>query len=183
MTETRTLHLTVGLPGVGKTTLARRLATEHKAVRFSPDEWMTPLFGEPEADGKRDVLEGRLLWTAHEVLEVGGSVVLDFGCWTAAERWAVRAVTEHAGGTFHLHFVDLPEAERRARATARRETHRGSTFEMSADDHERFLRMFQAPSEAEVAAEQLPEPPVGHRSWLAWAAGRWPSLPDFGNEA
>lgn len=182
MAETRTLHLTVGLPGVGKTTLARRLAREYKAVRFSPDEWMIPLFGAPEADGKRDVLEGRLLWAAHEVLGIGGSVVLDFGCWAEAERWAVRAVTEHAGGQFHLHFVHLPEAERRARATARFEADRGSTFAMNADDHDRFLSQFQAPSEAEVAAEHLPEPPPSHSSWLAWAADRWPSLPDLGDE-
>lgn len=182
MADTRTLHLTVGLPGVGKTTLARRLAREYKAVRFTPDEWMIPLFGEPEGDGKRDILEGRLLWTAHEVLGIGGSVVLDFGCWTAAERWAVRAVAEHAGGHFHLHFVGLPEAERRARATARWEADRGSTFEMSADDHERFLSLFQPPSETEVTAKYPPAPPPGHKSWLAWAADRWPSLPDFGNE-
>ncbi|WP_245789844.1 AAA family ATPase [Streptosporangium canum] len=54
-----TLFLTVGLPGAGKTTRARQLAKEHKALRLTPDEWMIPLFGEPEADGKRDVLEGR----------------------------------------------------------------------------------------------------------------------------
>ena len=64
MAETPTLHLTVGLPGVGKTTLAREIAHEDNAVRFSPDEWMIPLFGtawrDPDADSKRDVLEGRL---------------------------------------------------------------------------------------------------------------------------
>jgi predicted kinase len=182
MTERPTLHLTVGLPGVGKTTLAGKIAQEDKAVRFSPDEWMIPLFGEPDADGKRAVLEGRLLWAAHEVLGVGGSVVLDFGCWTEARRWAVRAVAEHAGGHFRLHFVDLPEAERRARATARWEGDPGSTFEMSPVDHDRFLGLFQAPTEAEIAAKQLPAPPMGHRSWLAWAANRWPSLPDFADE-
>ena len=142
MTETPTLHLTVGLPGVGKTTLARKIAHEDKAVRFSPDEWMIPLFGttwrEPDADGKRDVLEGRLLWAAHEVLGVGGSVVLDFGCWAEAERWAVRAVAEHAGGRFRLYFVDLHEAERRARATARWEGDPSATFEMTPGDHDRF---------------------------------------------
>lgn len=182
MSEPPALHLTVGLPGVGKTTLARTIARDEHAVRLSPDEWMIPLFGEPDADGRRDVLEGRLLWTAHEVLATGGSVVLDFGCWSADERWAVRAVAEHAGGRFRLHFIDLPEAERRGRAAARWETAPQSTFPMSPEDHDRYLGLFEAPTEAEMTAEHLPPPPSGHRSWLAWAATRWPSLPDFQNE-
>ena len=46
--------LLVGLPGSGKTTVAKNLATEHNALRLTPDEWMIPLFGEPEAEVKRD---------------------------------------------------------------------------------------------------------------------------------
>jgi predicted kinase len=41
-----TLLLTVGLPGAGKTTRARQLATEFNALRLTPDEWMIPLFGD-----------------------------------------------------------------------------------------------------------------------------------------
>lgn len=183
MTATPTLHLTVGLPGVGKTTLARKIADEDNAVRFTPDEWMIPLFGttwrEPDTVGKRDVLEGRMLWTAHEVLRAGGSVVLDFGCWSQAERWAVRAVAEHAGGRFRLLFIDLPEDERRARTMARWEADPSATFEITDDDHDRFQGVFQPPTEAEIAAKHLPAPPTGFRSWLAWAADRWPTLPEF----
>jgi predicted kinase len=45
---------------IWQATVARKLEREHHALRLSPDEWMIPLFGEPEADGKRDVLEGRM---------------------------------------------------------------------------------------------------------------------------
>ena len=182
VTATPTLHLTVGLPGVGKTTQARRLAHEKQAVRLTPDEWMIPLFGESVGDGKCDILEGRLLWTAHEVLCTGGSIVLDFGCWAADERWAVRAVAQHAKARFQLHFIDLPEPERRARAAARWTTDPASTFEMTTEDHERFLRLFERPSVFEINAKRLPSPPDGFGSWLTWAAGRWPSLPDFADE-
>ena len=65
-----TLFLLVGLPAAGKTTKARELEREHGALRLTPDEWMIPLFGESDPDGKRDVLEGRLIATALRVLEL-----------------------------------------------------------------------------------------------------------------
>ena len=55
-----TLVLMVGLPAAGKTTRAKELAATHRALRLTPDHWMIPLFGDPMADGKRWVLEGRL---------------------------------------------------------------------------------------------------------------------------
>ena len=58
------LYVMIGLPAAGKTTVARQLEEEHQALRLTPDEWMIPLFGESEAGGKRDVLEGRLVWLA-----------------------------------------------------------------------------------------------------------------------
>lgn len=42
---------------------------------------MLALYGEPDAGGKRDVLEGRLISVALQALAVGGSFVLDFGLW------------------------------------------------------------------------------------------------------
>ena len=91
-----TLFFTVGLPGVGKTTRAKELASTHRILRLTPDDWMAPLFGRSDADGRRDMLEGRMIWVAHEVLASGSSVVLDFGCWSASERYAIRVIAETA---------------------------------------------------------------------------------------
>ena len=41
------LILTCGLPGAGKTTLARQLATERSAVRLTKDEWLWALGSSP----------------------------------------------------------------------------------------------------------------------------------------
>src|ERR1700685_3118076 len=85
-----TMLLMVGLPGAGKTTRAKALAAAHRALRLTPDEWMIPLFGDSMADGKRFVLEGRLISVALQALRLGTSVVLDYGLWGRDERSALR---------------------------------------------------------------------------------------------
>ncbi|EWS79708.1 AAA family ATPase [Brachybacterium phenoliresistens] len=171
------LHLTVGLPGVGKTTLARRLEQEHGALRLTPDDWMMPLFGQLEVEPARDVLEGRFLVVADRVLRGGMSVILDFGCWSAPERYAIRDLAERAGARFVLHALSLPEPERRRRADARFREGAGTTVDISAADHDRYAAMFEPPDAQELRGAPIPAPPEGCGSWAAWACGRWPSLP------
>src|SRR5215210_5890530 len=50
------LHLIVGLPGAGKTTLARQLERELPALRLTPDDWIGTLYGEPLAPGQLDAV-------------------------------------------------------------------------------------------------------------------------------
>lgn len=173
------LYLTVGLPGAGKTTLARRIADDEAILRLTPDEWMAPLFGDSDADGRRDILEGRMIWVAHEVLRSGASVILDFGCWSPEERYAIRVVAESVGARFDLRHVHLDEPERRARAASRWESAPHTTFAMSDADHRRFLAIYRPPSADELSYAPVPDPPPGFGSWLHWASARWPSLPRF----
>ena len=173
------LYLTVGLPGAGKTTLARRIADTEGILRLTPDEWMAPLFNDSDGDGRRDILEGRMIWVAHEVLRSKAAVVLDFGCWSPDERYAIRVIAESVGARFDLRHVSLEEAERRARARSRWESAPGTTFPMSDADHDRFLALCQPPSPEELSYAPVPDPPPGFDNWFHWASDRWPSLPRF----
>jgi predicted kinase len=179
VTESPVLFLTVGLPGAGKTTLARRIADEAHVLRLTPDEWMAPLFRHSDADGRRDILEGRMIWVAHEVLRSGSSVILDFGCWSPDERYAIRAIAESVPARFDLRHVRIDETERRARATSRWQTAPETTFPMSEDDHDQFLALCVPPSPAELSYAPIPEAPSGFENWFEWAADRWPTLPRF----
>lgn len=176
MTQHPTLYLTAGLPGTGKTTWATQLARERSVLRLTPDEWMAPLFGASDPDGRRDVLEGRLIWVAHQTLLAGASAVLDFGCWSPEERYAIRSVAELVGAGFVLQDFHVDETERRARATRRWQDAPATTFAMSDADHDRFLAAYRPPSEAELSYAPIPHPPNGFQSWPHWAEQRWPTL-------
>jgi len=172
-----TLFLTVGLPGAGKTTRAKALALEHSILRLTPDEWMSPLFGHNDAAGRRDILEGRLIWVAHQVLISRASVILDFGCWSSDERSAIRAIAGLAGAHFVMEYLTVEESERRRRSTDRRQIELDTTFEMTEADHDRFLTLFQPPTMEELSYGPIQDPPAGFVSWSHWASDRWPTLP------
>jgi predicted kinase len=178
---TPSLFLTVGLPGAGKTTRAQALAAEHGILRLTPDDWMAPLFGESDAGGRRDILEGRMVWVAHEVLVSGSSVILDFGCWSPEERYAIRAMAEAAGAEFRMEYVAVDEGVRRARCRQRWREAPETTFEMTEEDQDRYVALCRPPSADELAGGPVPDPPAGHATWAAWASDRWPTLPLLGD--
>ena len=166
----------VGLPGAGKTTRARVVAAEQRAVRLTPDEWMIPLFGESDAGGKRDVLEGRLISLAVDVLGRGVSVVLDFGCWSRAERSALRSVAARCGATFRTIYLPIDPTTQLDRVAGRWEASAAETFPMTPTDLDKWAGMFEAPDERELAGLDDDLPPVPFADWVDWARSRWPSL-------
>ena len=173
-----TLFLMVGLPGAGKTTRAKELAAAHQALRLTPDEWMIPLFGEPEAGGKRDVLEGRLISVAIQTLRLGTSVVLDFGLWGRDERSALRWLARSAGAACQLAYLPVDRDAQLARIADRQASAPHQTFPMTEADVDRWRDQFQVPDAAELDPGEVPGPPAGWRGWQEWAADRWPSLAD-----
>jgi len=76
MTEAR-LILICGLPGSGKTTLAKQPAPEVLAVRLCPDEWKYDLGIDYDDEQRRIRLEQRLWRLGQELLGLGQSVILE----------------------------------------------------------------------------------------------------------
>ena len=173
-----TLFLIVGLPGAGKTTRAKELAAASRALRLTPDEWMIPLFGEPDAGGKRDVLEGRLIRVALQALRLGTSVVLDFGFWSRDERSSLRRLARSSGASCEVVYMPVDRDAQLARIAHRQATAPHRTYPMTEADLDRWREQFQVPESAELGAGEIPDPPAGWPDWPQWAANRWPSLAD-----
>lgn len=169
-----TLFVMVGLPAAGKTTRAKEIEEARHALRLTPDEWMIPLFGEPEG-GKREILEGRFIWLATRALRSGTSVILDFGVWTKDERSALRFLANSVGASCELVYLEIDEPEQRHRHDERFTAEPETTFPMSDADLRSYRERFEAPDEAELHSPEIGPPPRGHATWTAWIGQRWPT--------
>lgn len=149
-----TLFLMCGLPGSGKTTLAKRLERERDALRLTPDEWIARLFGRsltpPALDWCRDPVEALQWEVAERALRLGVNVVLDFGFWSRAEREEFRARAAALGAGSELHFLDAPRAELSARLAARNVELPPGTFHVSEAQLDAWSKVFEPPTEDEL---------------------------------
>jgi predicted kinase len=173
-----TLHLLVGLPGSGKTTRARELEGTHRALRLTPDEWMLPLFGDPEAGDRRHVLEGRLIWVALRAAELGTDVVLDFGFWKRTERAALRWLAGAVGAGCTTTYLPVDPATQLRRVRDRYAALPGREVDLTPAELQTWREQFEPPTVEELAGGSPTPLPAEYASWASWAATRWPSLPD-----
>ncbi|HEY8308241.1 MAG TPA: AAA family ATPase [Lapillicoccus sp.] len=165
-----TLHVVVGLPGAGKTTLAKRLEAELPALRLTPDEWMVPLFGESEAGGKRNAVEGLLIGVAMRSLRLGVDVVLDFGVWSRDERTGLRHLAADVGSVTRLHYLSVEPEEQWRRLAARDDPR---SFRIARAEMDGYATLFETPTVEELAGhDDRPDDP----DWTEWSRGRWHTL-------
>ena len=156
-----TLHLIVGLPCSGKTTLARQLETKYSALRLTTDEWHIRLFGddywdnmteseEAKHDSRHESVESIMRDVAARVLVLGVDVILDFGCWVRSQRDEFRSRAENLGADFKIHFVDVPEEVLFEHLEARNEMRAEGTFFIPEAKLREWIQICEPPSSEEL---------------------------------
>jgi predicted kinase/GNAT superfamily N-acetyltransferase/uncharacterized glyoxalase superfamily protein PhnB len=153
-----TLFLLCGLPGAGKTTVAKRLEHERCALRLDGDEWLRALFGRLDGSGtpttpdrKRDAVEALQWQIAERALALGVDVVLDWGVWTRAERDRYRARARELGARVELVFLDAPLEELWRRIEARNAAQAPGEYEIDRASLELWSTWFERPTADELA--------------------------------
>ncbi len=155
MRKMATLHFICGKAGSGKTTLARKLASQHAAVLFCEDEWLTLLdarisnVGDYVYHVKR--LRAALAPHLRQLLELNTSVVLDFAGNTLSDRAWTRALFESTGADHMLHVVAASDELCKARIRQRNETKTAGLYygAVTEADFDAVTRFFVPPSEQE----------------------------------
>jgi predicted kinase len=150
------LILTCGLPGAGKTALAKQLAEARRAVRLTKDEWLWALGSTPWDNQTREKVESELWRLAQEIVGLGLSVVLDFGLWARSERDEMRSVARGLGVGVELHYLDVPADELWRRIDARNSDPPWNNHPIRRADLDGWVRLFQAPDAAELALFDAP---------------------------
>jgi predicted kinase len=160
-----TLFLTCGLPGSGKTTLAKQIEAERPALRLTADEWLFELFGpEPESP---EVMEGApserrtaveaLQWqVAVAALRRGVDVVIDWGVWSRAERDDYRARAKALGARTVVCFLDVTREEQWRRLSARNAVLPAGTFPIEERYLDLWASWFERPAEEELRGDDEP---------------------------
>jgi len=141
------LIIVCGLPGSGKTTLARVLESRLRAVRFSPDEWMDALSLDLYDEERRGRIE-TLQWKfAQELLAQGLTVIIEWGTWGRSERDTLRLGAQALGAAVELHYLAAP-ADVLFDRLQRRATEKPP---IARDAVARWFEMFQPPTPEEMA--------------------------------
>lgn len=151
------IHLIYGKLCSGKSTLARKLAAQEKAVILSCDELMLTLFPDDGLGSAYEVISSRVaeyLWKkAFDIVEAGADVILDWGFWQKAARDRAAARCQERNIPVVRHLIDLTDEQWHARIEKRNQAIRrgeGQGYLVDEGLYKKFLSRYEAPTADEA---------------------------------
>src|ERR1700679_588127 len=141
-----TLFIICGLPGAGKTTLAKQIEASLSAVRMSADLWMTALSINLHAAEQRARIEALQWKLAKRLLSLRQNVVVEWGAWGKSERDTFRTEARALGARVELYYLSAPLEELFARIQQR--NMEDPPIELA--EVQKWADIFEAPDPAEM---------------------------------
>jgi len=150
----QTLILICGLPGSGKTTLAKQLEFSRSALRLCPDEWLASILADVtdtvELDRLRTAVESIQWEVAKRALVLGVNVILENGFWSREERMGFRTRAETLGADVELIYLNVNRDELWARLSKRNENLPPGVFFVREDQLDLWFSWFEPPTADEL---------------------------------
>lgn len=150
------LHLICGMSGAGKTTLAKKLESNMRAVRLCGDEFISVLVKDKndkeELDRLRNPTE-EIMWSlTKKLLDFGVSVILDNGFWSKEERFNYLEEAKKINSSIKvfLHYMDLPINLIWDRINQRNQLLPHDCFHINRDELNQWMRWFVPPDQEEI---------------------------------
>ena len=154
------LIIVCGLPASGKTTLARHIQSGLHAIRFSADDWMDALSINLHDEIRRGEIESLQWKLGKELLELGLTVIIEWGTWGRAERDTLRLGARALGAAVELHYLSAPADVLFARIQRRGMENPPIEW----DEVLRWFETFQAPTPEEMALFDEPHQVISQKA-------------------
>lgn len=146
-----TLTLFCGLPGAGKTTLARRLEAQGGAVRLCTDDWQASLGVSHAESAFHEHLQRQLYRHALVLLRAGVDVIWEDGLWRRSERAEKLTDARACGARIELHVFDVGYEVLAARLRRRNALADPTAYPMTEEELRWAWNLFEPPSPDELA--------------------------------
>jgi len=146
-----TAYVICGFIGAGKTTFARKLEKETKAIRITKDEWIVRIFGNKITSDKnfdrydKNVTE-LTKDIAFKILRSGGDVIIDEGFWAKSQRDDIKKKILDIGAKPILYYVECPVEKMRERVVNRSKAPPLDSFEIDEEMFDNYLKYWEPPT-------------------------------------
>ena len=142
-------HIVVGFIGAGKTTFARKLEQQTRAIRFTKDEWMVRLLGNTPPQDTFEEYDRRMASLATDMalkcLESGMDVIIDEGFWTREHREEIRQKVSNVRAIPRIYYLNVPLEIMKARTLRRTANPPIDSFTIDEESFNHYWKRFQPP--------------------------------------